>query len=695
MESESSSIASLPRPSKSSAILLDTLFLIALRLLYFFLSRRFLLATLNPTLRDISKADTAAAILPTEAPRTPTRHNSNLAASDFELDTVSDDDPFTATPNSSYPPSPAGGIVRDPFSRDRADERFLGHGLPSSPSGESLELQSFGQKLQNADRPSNGGAGRVQVLQLTHARSSSAHGVKKATRGLHRASRLLFGLCFAEGCNLITLVIFHSLGILHARSRHVNFSISLHVVLAMVLLFVPLVQCLLLTYRSRDPSNSSISRQSSLPLSSRLLIALIPFTLYIFLFTRIPPYVTAVAPMVAPSAEPENSVDVDLTDGVAPSGIDEVIVNWSTSGPEGWEGGGWLAPSLGRLIVLGVVVLGGLSGFGAVRTAWGFFEHASGARSRPVTDSDLLQAERSLYRVRHELIAKREELNRLAVPSTPGGSSWMGRVFGSREDQESASVRAELSGLQAMERQVSRSATAMKLRKRTQEFGHTLRGRIYHVLGYIFAVYCAARLLMCLPSLFLSPLSTSQLPNEPETQSREKGNTNGDWISFLLALGLSHLPTGSTEIDVAMWSRSISLLLTGLLILSSLAQVLRSLMRVLKLTSKTVGAGFLLLSLGQLFATYVISLLVQLRTTLPPSPEVDTDPFSPFYSNTTSIEITPASGTTDSLLSSLPDFRVFGRLFDVMFLLAALGTVAYRYIERKVNAADELGEVYR
>ena len=28
--------------------------------------------------------------------------------------------------------------------------------------------------------------------------------------------------------------------------------------------------------------------------------------------------------------------------------------------------------------MLGVVILGALSGFGAVRTAWGFFEHASG-----------------------------------------------------------------------------------------------------------------------------------------------------------------------------------------------------------------------------------------------------------------------------------------------------------------------------
>ena len=86
---------------------------------------------------------------------------------------------------------------------------------------------------------------------------------------------------------------------------------------------------------------------------------------------------------------------------------------------------------------------------------------------------------------------------------------------------------------------------------------------------------------------------------DQETQG--EGNSNGDWISFLLALAISQLPTGTIDIDVGIWARTISLLLTGLLILSSLAQVMRGLTRILRLTSKSVGAGFLLLSLGQLF----------------------------------------------------------------------------------------------
>jgi hypothetical protein len=189
--------------------------------------------------------------------------------------------------------------------------------------------------------------------------------------------------------------MFHALGILHSRSRHINFSVSLHILLAMILLVVPLVQCMLLTYRSRgkilplrlgsvliDPLESSTvstaPRTPSIPFTSRLLISLVPFGLYCFLWTRIPPYVTALPPVASVLPNPiELDPHLDPS-STRPTFMDGAIVDW-TSGPEGWEGSGWLASSLGRVIVLGVVVLGALSGFGAVRTAWGFFEHAAGA----------------------------------------------------------------------------------------------------------------------------------------------------------------------------------------------------------------------------------------------------------------------------------------------------------------------------
>lgn len=112
-------------------------------------------------------------------------------------------------------------------------------------------------------------------------------------------------------------------------------------------------------------------RTSSLNLTSRVLVSLLPFAVFIFLFTRIPPYVTAVPARAAPSA-----VQVTAANGT----LEDAIVQWSTSGPEGWEGGGWLESSLGRVVVLGVVVIAGLSGIGAVVTAWDYLEQAAGTK---------------------------------------------------------------------------------------------------------------------------------------------------------------------------------------------------------------------------------------------------------------------------------------------------------------------------
>ncbi|ORY32871.1 Abscisic acid G-protein coupled receptor-domain-containing protein [Naematelia encephala] len=731
--------------STTPPILIDTVFLLFLRLVYFFLSRRFLLSSLSPTLRDLSKPEILLPPPDASRPRSDSQlslsgsgpsssSNGIIPMSDLELDAELEDNYTEDGDGQSYPPSPIRSpapLPLPPFVRRGTDDQInISRGEGSSRAANAggagngngtgngddvgIEMMGLGQKIKDATAAAKG---KVQVLQLSHGRREGTKGIKKATRGLSRLSRALFSACFAESCNILSLVMFHSLGILHSRSRHVNFSVSLHVLLALVLLIVPMVQCLLLTYRSRESSSASTtpSRTSSLPLTSRILIALIPFSLYCFLFTRIPPYIAAV-PLRTLIPQP-TPTDDGYDPEPSPSSIDEAIAKWTESGPEGWEGEGWLAPSLGRLVALGVVVLATLSGFGAARTAWGFFEHAS-AGTRPLTDNDLLQAERSLYRVRQELVTKRDELSRTGG-GQPGSPSrgWMGKVFANKDDQQAAALRAELEGLEAMERQVARSMSAMKLRRRRQDFGQTLRGKIYNIIGYIFAFYCAARLLMCLPSIFFSPLSTSNIPSDetslPSSETdnpKEKGNTNGDWISFVLALGLAHLPTGAVDIDVAVWSRAISLLLTGLLVLSSLTQVLRSLGKVLRLTSKTVGAGFLLLSLGQLFATYTISLLVQLRTSIPPAPEMDTDPFASLYGNGTdpnaSNPFSSSSGsgsllsdnahrTDDSLLATLPDFRVFGRLFDVVFLLAALGTGLYRYIAMKINGADEGGEVYR
>jgi hypothetical protein len=190
---------------------------------------------------------------------------------------------------------------------------------------------------------------------------------------------------------------------------------------------------------------------------------------------------------------------------------------------------------------------------------------------------DIDQAERSLALIQRDLAQQPKST-----------ATWSKRLFGNDE----------LDGLVAMEREATRSLADMRQRRKNHDFAQTFAGRCYMVGGYVFAIYCGARVLMCLPSLFYPAV-------DPDLNAT--GNTNGDWISFFIAFALSKLPI---EVDVGVWSRAISLVLTGAIILSSLAQVLRGLARILKLTSKSVGAGFLLLTLGQLFVSHNMTPLI-------------------------------------------------------------------------------------
>jgi len=160
--------------SKNEPLLLDTIVLLVLRVGYALTCRKFLLSALNPTLRELSKEES----LPTIAPPTHIR----LATLDAYSDT--DDDSSKA-------------------------------GTPLlTPNTSSAELSEI------TERP--------QVLRLHHGKASSRIETKKrGTRGLsriaryvwlaHTHDRILFSLCFAEACNLVSLVGFHELGFLHTR----------------------------------------------------------------------------------------------------------------------------------------------------------------------------------------------------------------------------------------------------------------------------------------------------------------------------------------------------------------------------------------------------------------------------------------------------------------------------------------------
>lgn len=201
MESTTPSPPSISSPiplshQSSSPILLDTVFLLALRGVYFLLARRFLQSTINPTLRDISKPETLLPSVTTaESPSIPTPTPSRSPSTGyFDLELETEDD---ATPNPSYPPTPnrptpnlplassSNAPYRAPYRNEgsytpveRVSPKYASVGLPET----GIELGNLGQKLKD-----------VHVLQLSHAKPAASAGgtkqIKRATKGLNRMSR--------------------------------------------------------------------------------------------------------------------------------------------------------------------------------------------------------------------------------------------------------------------------------------------------------------------------------------------------------------------------------------------------------------------------------------------------------------------------------------------------------------------------
>jgi hypothetical protein len=164
-----------------SPILVDTVFLISLRFIFFLVCRKFLLSTLNPTLRDLSNPEQ---LLPTPATLDAARRTATAAQpSDVDDFDTEDDAQQYLTPASSHPPSPVkptmslpGGLrpIRDPFIRRVSDE---------STSDMPIELSNLNQKLKTVPIQEH------RILQLSHGKRTVVKGSKKATKGLSRVAR--------------------------------------------------------------------------------------------------------------------------------------------------------------------------------------------------------------------------------------------------------------------------------------------------------------------------------------------------------------------------------------------------------------------------------------------------------------------------------------------------------------------------
>jgi len=181
----------------------------------------------------------------------------------------------------------------------------------------------------------------------------------------------------------------------------------------------------------------------------------------------------------------------------------------------------------------------------------------------------------------------------------------VGTVRGNPDVQERNTLQLEIRGLLTMRSTLQNSLTVLRNRRQSQQRAHTLRGRVLNMTSYIFAMYCAYR-------IGATAVSSVRRFSSPATTF-----SSSDPINNFLALLAKHWdPT----IDREAWSRTISFLLSGVMLLLSFNSVLQTFYLFAHIVPgllQHTKTNFALL-ISQIAATYVISSALLLRSNLPP-----------------------------------------------------------------------------
>ncbi|KAG8690043.1 hypothetical protein FRC08_010695, partial [Ceratobasidium sp. 394] len=283
-----------------------------------------------------------------------------------------------------------------------------------------------------------------------------------------------------------------------------------------------------------------------------------------------------------------------------------------------------LTSALARLSVLGTVVLGVLSGFGAIATAWMFADALGKKRWAEITKQGISNAEHSLIRVRNDLELRNREAQALELQNTknPQNRSWGSRFLGAFSgESEMTALRREIAGLRALEFEMARELEQMRTRQARMQFSKTLGGRIWNTGGWLFGAYCAFRVLnsgINLLGLLLgirsypTPGTSSANTCTPSSTCTSSATAAPDLISGALGVLVAivpGIPLDRSQADQV--ARQISLLLVGGIVLSSIRVVLVGVGKILRVTSRSLLASLALLVLAQLMVDVCV-LLVRL-----------------------------------------------------------------------------------
>ncbi|KAJ1981571.1 hypothetical protein H4R35_000665 [Dimargaris xerosporica] len=392
----------------------------------------------------------------------------------------------------------------------------------------------------------------VQQLFRDYHHQLAAHTATDRYKGV----QVLFSLTLAFSCTLFELLIFEITDVLDRDTRWFYWKVSLHVLLALVVVVLPYYQGMLLLANWGWPR----------ALRNRLVGSLVGWLVFFYFFWRVG---------------------------------DKFPIHTAQPGPLGW----WaIEPVMARVGVIGVTLMAVLSGFGAVNSPYTtLFVFV-----RRVTEAQIATVQRKLDQLTATISAKRQRLSieRAQAAQTAATAGVMGRVFRSVSTRvglatnQVAQLEDELRMLDTLAQQLQMDLEHLYLEKRRYDETRTFKGHYFNFLGYIFSVYCVYKVAMSFINIVFHRI----------------GKT--DPITNGLTLAMTHM--NLEQLDVPFWSQQLSFWFVGIMVICSIRGLLLQIIKFFKTFSRTVSPANVVLLLAQLMGVYFLSSVLLMRMSLPP-----------------------------------------------------------------------------
>lgn len=262
--------------------------------------------------------------------------------------------------------------------------------------------------------------------------------------------------------------------------------------------------------------------------------------------------------------------------------------------------------SLERIGIIGISLMASLAGFAAISSIWQTF----GARTKTVTEADIARKQSGLDATRDILAVKQSRLRALErkmVDQPPESfiRKMLSSFRGSAEAHETATLQLEISGLESMQIMLSNALQLLSARRQGQQRASTAFGRVCLAFSHAFSIYCLYRI-----------GATSLAFSRRFWKSRHASVTSDPITSALALVASMWDPT----LDVAAWSRQLSFVISGLMLVASFNAVLQTVLLFSRFAPPQIlqsAQQNLALLVSQVSATYVVSSALLLRSNLP------------------------------------------------------------------------------